>query len=123
MSAATAWHVPDPPAGVRRRHLVLVPDPPVEVATPRMRLTRRGRLVLAVLLALLVLAVTMTSVAMAGTSSAPTTVTVTRGQTLGEVAHRQLPTLPVREAVVRFQLANDLSSLQVQEGQRLVVPD
>lgn len=124
MSAVTAWEVSQGgPAAPRARHLTVVPDLPVRATRPRLRLTGRGRLVLVVAGVFAAFGLIMASAAMAAGPSAPaSTVTVTPGQTLSEIAHAQLPELPVREAVVRFQLANGLSSLEVNAGQTLVVP-
>ena len=124
MSAVTAWEIPQGgPSAPRGRHLTVVPDLPVRTARPRLRLTGRGRLVLVVAGVLAAFGLIMASAAIAAGPSAPSsTVTVTRGQTLSEIAHAQLPGLPVREAVVRFQLANGLSSLEVNAGQTLVIP-
>ncbi|MBK8435055.1 MAG: LysM peptidoglycan-binding domain-containing protein [Austwickia sp.] len=50
-------------------------------------------------------------------------VTVVRpGQTLSEVAHEHLPSLPVREGVTRLQLLNRLTAPEVTVGQSLAIP-
>jgi hypothetical protein len=38
------------------------------------------------------------------------------------VAARELPQLPVADAVARIQVANDLASAQVHAGQSLLIP-
>lgn len=126
MSAVTAWEVPQgTPAMASRRHLRVVPEPLVAPRSRPLRLTFRGRLVLLGAGALVLLATVMTAAAVASGPSAPSgpTVTVTRGQTLSEIARAQLPGVPTGEAVVRLQLANGLNSLNVSAGQTLVVPD
>ncbi|KNX39245.1 hypothetical protein VV01_06265 [Luteipulveratus halotolerans] len=105
------------------RHLRVVPDLLTRAGQPRLRLTARGRLVLALAGVIAALGVIMASAAIAaGPTPSTSTVTVAEGQTLSEIAHARLPELPVGEAVVRFQLANGLSSLEVNAGQTLVVP-
>lgn len=112
-----------------RPDLRLVPDlpeAPEQAAvgpTARLRLTRRGYLTIGVI----VIAVTavcgmLIAHAVAPAPTGPASVVVQSGQTLSEVAHHALPQLPVQEAVVRVQLANDLNSLQVSAGQTLLIP-
>ena len=48
--------------------------------------------------------------------------TVESGQTLSQIAARELPGVSVREGVVSLQLANALSTDQVHAGQQLLVP-
>lgn len=111
---------PAPAAPAERPRLVLVPPLPSE---PTYRLTRRGRLVIAFLVALAVAAV---AVAVAGrvasAAEPPRTITVHAGQTLSEIAAVQLPELPIRDGVVELQLANGLSTDQVHAGQTLTIP-
>ena len=116
------------PAPRGRAHLVLVPTGPdalgpARTERPRLRLTRRGRLVVALLVAA-VLAVTAVAAAVqrAGATSEPRVVTVQPGQTLWGIASRELPDLPVTSGIVELQLANSLSSSQIHVGQRLVIP-
>jgi len=111
----------------RRAHLVLVPTGPdarpVRATEPPLRLTRLGRLVIAVVIAT---AVAMLGVGLAGqlatASSAPRAVTVSSGDTLSEIAARELPGLPIAEGVIELQLANGLSTAQISAGQALVIP-
>ncbi|MBK9476215.1 MAG: LysM peptidoglycan-binding domain-containing protein [Tetrasphaera sp.] len=49
-------------------------------------------------------------------------VTVESGQTLSEIAVRELPGMSVQRAVVALRVANDLSSSQIVPGQQLVIP-
>jgi cell division protein YceG involved in septum cleavage len=97
-------------------------------ARAAVRLTRRGRLLITLVV---VTALTMTVMAFAGvltpsasaaTSLVDRAITVSAGQTLSEVAVAQLSNLPVNEAVARIQLANGLNSSQVHAGQSLLIP-
>lgn len=115
----------------RRAHLVLVPTGPDAVRAaraaratePPLRLTRLGRLVIALVIAA---AIAVLGVGLAGqlatASSAPRAVTVVAGDTLSEIAARELPGLPIADGVIEIQLANGLSSSQVSAGQALVIP-
>ena len=115
----------------RRAHLVLVPTGPDAVRAaraaratqPPLRLTRLGRLVIALVVAT---AIAVLGVGLAGqlatASSAPRTVTVVAGDTLSEIAARELPGLPIADGVIEIQLANGLSSSQVSAGQALLIP-
>ena len=90
---------------------------------PPLRLTPRGRLLAFGACFLLALAALSAGArALAADGPGERVVTVTPGQTLSEIAHAALPTLPVDEAVARVQVANRLSSLQVAAGQTLRVP-
>lgn len=124
-----------PVARPTRPHLRLVPDLhptsfPVPVAgaptaksATRLRLTRRGVVAIGtVLAAMTALCGVLVAHAIAPAPAGPASVVVQSGQTLSEVAHNALPQLPVQEAVVRVQLANDLNSLQVSAGQTLLIP-
>ncbi len=132
MSAAAAWDLNTAPAGVPARpsrpRLVLVPtgDAVPAPAEGRVRLTRAGRLAITLTVVALLLAVgILTVVNTAGAASAPVAdhaVTVAEGQTLSEIASRELPGLPVSEAVAELQIANNLPSAHVHAGQVLVVP-
>jgi LysM repeat protein len=128
--SAIAHHAPSLPQGDRRARLVLLPtgrDAVLEAraarAQPPLRLTRFGRLVVGLLVAT---AIAVLGVGLAGqlatASSAPRPVTVVSGDTLSEIAARELPGLPIADAVIEIQLANGLSSSQVHAGQTLLVP-
>jgi hypothetical protein len=88
------------------------------------RLTRRGRLVitLMVTLAIAALALALATSVSAADSQIDHATTVSAGQTLSEVAASQLPALPINDAVARIQLANGLNTLQVHAGQALLIP-
>lgn len=137
MSAAAAWDLNAAPVRVpgsvpgraARPSLVLVPtgDAVPTSAPGRLRLTRAGRLavtltVAAVLLAVATVALVSRTGAAAPAPVADHAVTVTQGQTLSEIAVRELPGLPVAAAVAELQLANNLPSAHVHAGQVLVVP-
>ncbi|MDN5765382.1 MAG: LysM peptidoglycan-binding domain-containing protein [Humibacillus sp.] len=90
---------------------------------PRLRLTRFGRLTVTVATLAVVIALGVGLVGqLASTGFEGRPVTVESGQTLSEIAARELPDVPVREGVVSLQLANGLSTDQVHAGQRLLVP-
>lgn len=130
MSAAVAWGpalAPAPsPARVSRPPLRLVgPGERVSMpALPRIRLNRRGRLLVTLVLAAAALSLTvvLTTSVSAAIPQIDHAIAVTAGQTLSEVAAAQLPDLPVGEAVARLQLANGLSTSQVHAGQSLLIP-
>lgn len=103
-----------------RPHLVVVPAGPAVGGRGRTRLTPMGRLVLLVVVAGLAVGLSLSLLGGGGPSTH--SVTVTRGQTLSEVAARELPGVSVADAVAAIQLANHLPNGQVQAGQVLVIP-
>ena len=133
MSAAVAWDVAPAPLRVpvrpARPRLVAVPcgpqaqeQAPVAPSTS-LRLTRAGRLAITATVAavVLLLAVTMFSGGASATVIDHST-TETSGQTLSDIAVRELPQLPVADAVARLQVANDLTSSNIHAGQTLLIP-
>ena len=111
-----------------RPRLVLVPTGPeaaraARAARPPMRLTRFGRLVVALLVAAVV---SVLGVGLAGqlasATGEPRTVTVRSGQTHSGIAARELPELATSEGVVELQIANGLSTTAIHSGQQLVIP-
>ncbi|PID96074.1 MAG: peptidoglycan-binding protein [Actinomycetales bacterium] len=134
MSAVAGWHS-IPSSGRGRPELRLVP-PVADSAT--VRLTRRGRFVVLVMVGLLIAGVVVgvgagvrdgrgTAGSAPGGGAGVVTgsqrvVVVAAGQTLSEIAVTELPALPMTEAVVRIQLANDMNSTHVRAGQRVVIP-
>ncbi len=135
--SAIAWHsgetqravrpseLPSPEQGRRpHRHLVSVPtgDAVRESAPAPLRPTRRGRLVLLLSALVVVLVFGIAIAAGSSASVADHAVTVRSGQTLSEIAVREMPGLPMREAVARIQIANDLPSSHISAGQSLVIP-
>lgn len=109
------------PTPAARPRLVLVPQP---VPEPAYRLTRRGRLLVALLVAV---GVSLLALVLAGqlasAAGPPRSITVEAGQTLSEIAARELPQLPITDGIVELQLANNLSTSHVHAGQTLVIPD
>lgn len=107
------------------RHLRAVPVP-APVAAP-LRLTRRGRLSIT-LVAAAILSVGAVSgaqdVVAGGAPVAVQTeaVTVAPGQSLWSIATNAVPGADPRDVIIDIQELNDLPSVQVVAGQRLVVP-
>lgn len=103
-------------------------------AKPRLRLTRRGRLVLGTLAALPLIAALVAFAALGATraeasstdgESATTSfsyVTVGAGQDLWGVAQSIAPTADIRDVVADIVNLNQLKSSSVQPGQRLAIP-
>jgi len=124
--AASGATAPQPTAGERpgRPHLTLVPTGPASTrGHVGLRLTRRGRIVVAVLL--LALAVGIGGIldpGGTGTAPAPHTVVVSSGQTLSEIAARELPELSPAQAMTAIRVANNLPTTTISAGQRLVIP-
>jgi LysM repeat protein len=121
------------PARARRPRPTAVVSAPVRIhpaaPTPALRLTRRGRvlvtLVLLVVAAAAVLLLRAPATASTGsTSHAPVarSVTVAPGQTLWEIAREARPGVDPRDTVDRIMEMNGLSSASVQAGRQLFVP-
>lgn len=129
MSAAVAWGDTTAPArvpGRPRLHLVPTGDAVPARAPRRLRFTRRGRLAMTITVAVLV-AVAAFSAWSSLASAAPTgvpahVVTVASGDTLSEIAAREMPGIRTDDAVLRLVAANHLQNDQVMTGQTLVVP-
>jgi LysM domain len=100
------------------------------VATGTVRLTRRGRLVLVLVVTLLAVLAGLTlghgsSLAASGAPSSHAsrhTVIVAPGQTLWALASRVAPHQDPRLVVANIEAINHLTSSTVQAGQRLLVP-
>ena len=113
---------PRPATSARPSARPAAAPPPAKV-----RLTRRGRaVVLLVLATLLLVAFSLgRTSADAGSSGAatprPTTV-VQPGETLWEIARRVAPEADPRATVARLRQMNDLGSTPIVAGQRLVLP-
>jgi LysM repeat protein len=100
------------------------------VVAPAVRLTRRGR----ALLVLVVAAVLLTAFSLGRTGSqaadvlgapgaaAPSSTTVQPGDSLWTVAQRIAPEHDTREVVAQIQRLNDLDSATLQVGQLLLLP-
>jgi hypothetical protein len=129
MSAAVAWDVAPAPLQVPvrpgRPRLVSVPcgdATRVAPSTP-LRLTRAGRLAITVTVAAVVVVLAMMSFSGGASATAiDHSTTVTEGQTLSDIAVRELPQLPVADAVARLQVANDLTGSDIHAGQTLLIP-
>jgi LysM repeat protein len=93
----------------------------------RLRLTRRGRIVLVVLPAVLTLSSAFVGVsapfAQADPAAAHGSVIVADGDTLWTIAERLAPASDPRDTVVQLERANGLSGAEVAAGARLVVPE
>lgn len=104
--------------------LTLCPPAPASVAAP-LRLTRRGVLVLAALVALVagivvgLAAMSASSRPAAPSGPAPAVVTVHAGDTLWSIAGRVAPGSDPRAEVADLQRLNGLSGASLQPGQRL----
>jgi hypothetical protein len=94
---------------------------------PSVRLTRRGRVLLLLTLLALVLVAFSLGRTSAGASASrapaarPTTV-VQPGETLWAIARRVSPGADPRATVARLTQLNDLGSVPIVAGQRLVLP-
>jgi len=93
----------------------------------RLRLTRRGRLVLVLLfvaLCFVAFSLGRTSSQASTTPSGPATraVTVEPGQTLWQIAKTVEPGVDPRDTIDRIRELNGMSTAPVQAGQRLIVP-
>ncbi|RKS77446.1 LysM domain-containing protein [Motilibacter peucedani] len=111
------------------RHLTLVrqPSAPPARRASRVRLTRRGRvlvLLVCALAALLALGWGAQGVRASISSDGPATayVSVEPGDTLWGIAERVAPSDDPRDVVARIEDLNDLPSAVVRAGQLLVVP-
>ena len=97
-------------------------------AHPRLRLTRRGRAVIAALVALpLVLAFVLLALNEGGATAtsgaeAPVTVTVQAGESLWSLAGSLAPAANPADVVADILAINSLDSASVQPGQILIVP-
>lgn len=97
---------------------------------PHLRITRRGRAVLTLLIAIpLAIGAAVTGIgaigAAAGTQGSTATfqyVTVDPGESLWQVAETVAPTADPREVVADIVNLNNLGSGEVQSGQRLAIP-
>jgi hypothetical protein len=105
----------------------------VRPTTPRLRITPRGRMVLAVLALtpVVAIAVALSSVpasasngpaAIGGSGTSFSYVTVGAGESLWSVAERIAPTADPREVITDLQTLNGLDSSAVSAGQSLAVP-
>ena len=112
-------------APARRPHLVVLPGGREGRGTGHsggLRITRRGQAALIALALVLAGALGFTGVRGAGAVQPERVVTVEAGQTLSEIAAAQLPDHSIGAGIVAIQVANGLTTAQVDVGQKLVIP-
>lgn len=103
--------------------------PSMAVPQGRLRLTRRGRVVVTALAVAPVLALALTLAVSAGEATAtsgavePAVVTVEAGQTLWQVAASVAPNANPADVVADIITLNELSSASVLPGQTLLLPE
>ncbi len=128
--AACAQRIPVVRAGAARPRPVAVAVP-ARAAVParrRLRLTRRGRIVLVVLPGLMALSGALVAVAGTGSAQAAPAQPVTRsvvvgsGDTLWSIAERLAPSADPREVVAALQRENGLHGPEVAAGSVLRLP-
>ena len=112
----------------RLNHLVLVKDYSQKPTKQPIRLTRRGRRVVAVL-ALIPIAITFLLIGMRGAQASDasaaamtSTIVVKPGQSLWDVAAAINPTKDPREIIWVIQQLNGMTTSEVLAGQELIVP-
>lgn len=113
----------------RRDHLrVVQPGERVTSAVEapgRLTLTRRGRLTITITVATVLVMTVVAALGVLSAAAAPVatdTIVVQPGQTLSQIAVTELPGMPMDQAIVEIQLANELNTLQVQAGMELEIP-
>ena len=107
----------------QRPHLVVLPGGRGERGTSGgLRVTRRGRVALVAMVLALATVLGFAGLRAAGATESPRLVTVKAGQTLSEIAAAQLPDHSISAGIVAIQVANGLSTAQVNAGQKLVIP-
>lgn len=99
----------------------------VQASRTRLRLTRRGRAVIAALVALPFVLGLLTAAlngggAVAGSTDAPATVTVEAGQSLWSLAELLAPDASTADVVADLVAVNGLAGASVLPGQVLIVP-
>lgn len=117
-----------PMQATRPNHLVLVQDQTFRVQKQPIRLTRRGRRVVA-LLAIILIALTSLLIGMRGAvatdgtvQSETQSVVVKPGQSLWDVAVAISPNTDPRETIWLIQQLNTMETSDVLAGQALIVP-
>ena len=117
-----------PMQATRPNHLVLVQDQTFRVQKQPIRLTRRGRRVVA-LLAIILIALTFLLIGMRGAvatdgtvQSETQSVVVKPGQSLWDVAVAISPNTDPRETIWLIQQLNTMETSEVMAGQALIVP-
>jgi hypothetical protein len=135
--AAVRWTPPGPPSTIAAAGQAPAspaagqPSPRGQAASMPLRLTRRGRIVVAVMTALMLGVLSLVIARSAGATSQPgparatqsvTQVTVRPGQNLWSVAENADPDADTRVVIQQIVQLNGLSAAVVFAGQRLWVP-
>ena len=123
--SALSWgtDLVDAGSSAPRPHLLLLPGGRGQGGTSGgLRVTRRGRLALLGLALVLATALGFAGLRTAEAGGQPRLVTVEAGQTLSEIAAAHLPDHSISAGIVAIQVANGLSTAQVNTGQHLVIP-
>ena len=92
---------------------------------PKLVLTRRGRLVRTFVVAFFIALLALMAAARLGAPGeveTARTAVVGQGQSLTDVAARELPQIPLDEAVMTLRVFNDIGGTSVQAGQALRIP-
>ena len=100
-------------------------------SAPKLRLTRRGRIVIGGLVVVPLAAIALAAALNGGAASASSSdaglsydyVTIEGGQSLWDLAEKMAPTADPREVIADFVHLNNLASSEVLPGQKLAVPD
>jgi hypothetical protein len=114
--------------GIGASHRVVRPS--AARPTPRLRMTRRGRIVLTALVAIPLAAGGFVAVVNAGGAAANSSassasfhyVTVAQGESLWQIATKVAPTADPRDVIDEIVDLNQLSTTELQAGQRIAIP-
>jgi LysM repeat protein len=113
-------------ASTARRRAAGAPSAQTARPEARLRLTRRGRIVLVVLPAVLAATAALVSLTAPFAEAQPTrptrTIVVGSGDTLWSIAERLAPADDPRDVVAALERTNHLTSADVEAGRRLVLP-
>ena len=114
--------------GIGASHRVVRPS--AAKPTPRLRMTRRGRIVLTALVAIPLAAGGVVGVLNAGGAAANSSassatfhyVTVAPGESLWQIATQVAPSADPRDVIDDIVDLNQLSTTELQAGQRIAIP-
>ncbi|MCU1423006.1 MAG: hypothetical protein JWN36_2657 [Microbacteriaceae bacterium] len=114
--------------GIGASHRVVRPS--AAQPTPRLRMTRRGRIVLTALVAIPLAAGGFVGVVNAGGAAANSSassatfhyVTVAQGESLWQIATKVAPSADPRDVISDIVDLNQLSTTELQAGQRIAIP-